>query len=123
MDVNKLYFICKFRNPKPTTKQALDCAGSPAATGRRQTSIPSSSCPRYLSSRLSSTSLSFSQGSHEFPQCREAFVSLRDLPMVALFDVDDVVAVILHDLRCEHQGSSYPTLSLQQLIEVLSCRD
>ena len=56
-----------------------------------------------LSSRLSSSSLGLCEGCHEFPQSREAFVALLDLLMVAFLDVDDVVAVILQDLRREQQ--------------------
>ena len=74
----------------------------------------------YLCSRLSSTSLSFREGCHEFPQGREASVSFHDLLVVALFNVDDVVAVVLHNLGVGinevgtrfSYSSSFPRFSL-----------
>ena len=47
--------------------------------------------------------MGFCEGRHEFPQCREAFVALLDLPVVAFLNIDDIVAMILQDLRREQQ--------------------
>ena len=57
----------------------------------------------HLYPRLFSTSLSFWEGCHEVPQGRKAFVSFLDLTVVALFDVDDIVAMVLQDFWSEHQ--------------------
>jgi hypothetical protein len=46
--------------------------------------------------------LGFCEGCHEFPQGREAFVALLDLPVVALLNVDNVVTMVLQDLCREH---------------------
>ena len=84
-----------FRNPRPRR------FWWPNSVTKPQDFSPST-CS-HLYSRLSSTSLSLREGCHEIPQGRKAFVSFLDLTVVALLNVDDIVAMVLQDFRSEHQ--------------------
>ena len=75
----------------------------------------------HLYSRLSSTSLSFREGCHEIPQGRKAFVSFLDLTVVALFNVDDIVAMVLQDFRSEHQRLLNLGEVIVNLLDVRPC--
>ena len=92
----------------------------PHSIAKFQDLFPTRCCN--LRTTLSSAGLSLREGGHEVPQGWETLVPLLDLAVVALFDVDDIVTMVLQDFRCQHQGRLDSFNIVLDLLQVRPCQ-